>query len=76
MLCLIKMSLNHSLSIIPDDESEEFTTSTCNCSQCQQTHLAQSDWDTFTAKTNLQRGMKDVIARIEKREKDREKDDK
>lgn len=61
------MSSNYSLTIVPDDESEEFTTSTCNCSQCQQTHLAQSEWDTFTAKTNLQRGMKDVIARIEKR---------
>jgi len=61
------MSSNYSLKVIPDNESEEFSTSACNCSQCQQTHLAQSEWDTFTAKTNLQRGMKDVIARIEKR---------
>ena len=63
----------YSLSIIPDQETEEFTKSLCNCKNCTQIHKLNKKWKSFVPKTNLQKRMKDVIYKIEKREKKKKK---
>ena len=42
---------------------------TCYCEFCVQTRLMDIEFDKFFPKNNLQRRMKDVIKRIEKRER-------
>lgn len=64
----------YSLSIIPDQETEEFTKSLCNCKNCTQINKSNKKWKSFIPKTNLQKRMKDVIYKIEKREKKKKKD--
>lgn len=62
----------YSVTVIPDNETNEtFTSSKCDCPTCKRMHAAQVEWDTFTPRTNLQRGMKEAIARIEARERAR-----
>ncbi len=56
-----------SVTIIPDNEVEHFTTSKCNCIECMRMHLAQKEWETFKPKNRLQKRMLDVVKRIEKR---------
>ena len=55
------------LIILPDDDS--FTESSCKCANCtsMNTHILQ--WNTLQPKTNLQKRMKDVIDKIETRER-------
>jgi hypothetical protein len=68
MLFSYKMSTKqYSVTVTPDREGEEFSPSTCICRECEQMRMAQSEWDTFTPRTHLQRKMKAVIARIESR---------
>jgi len=68
MLLNNKMSTKqYSVTVIPDSQEEQFTASTCDCRACTMMHVAQKEWDTFTPRTHLQRGMKEVIARIEAR---------
>ena len=55
----------YSVTVTPDTES--FIASVCNCRECTLMHRAQVEWDTFIPQTHLQRGMKDVVARIERR---------
>ena len=55
----------YSVTVIPDNEVEEFSTSSCSCRECTLMHMAQVEWDSFIPKTNLQRRMKKVIANIE-----------
>ena len=70
MLPKNKMSTKeYSVTVTPDSEGEQFTASTCHCRACTLMHLAQMEWDTFTPRTHLQRGMKEVVARIEERAK-------
>jgi hypothetical protein len=57
----------YSVTVIPDSREEQFIASACDCRACKMMHVAQEEWDTFTPRTHLQRGMKDVIARIEAR---------
>lgn len=58
-----------------EDETETFTESTCDCDFCKSTHHAIKEWDGFVPETKLQRGMMNVIAKIEKRVR-REQDKK
>ena len=59
------MERQYSVTIVPDDE-EKFTPSTCVCKDCDLTHKAQLEWDTFTSKTHLQKRMKQIVDKIEK----------
>ena len=56
-----------STHIMVTPDTDNFTVSVCNCRECTLMHQAQVEWDTFTPQTHLQRGMKDVVARIERR---------
>ena len=60
---------HYSFSVIPDDEGEPFHTSKCTCHECLLMHYAQLEWDKFKPKTALQRNMKNVIAKLEKKYK-------
>jgi DNA gyrase inhibitor GyrI len=52
---------------IVKDETETFTRSTCNCQFCVSTHAFVNEWSGFVPKTKLQKGMKDVVEKIETR---------
>lgn len=58
---------NYSLTVLPDNETEEFTNSKCDCDVCKSMHLAQIEWEQFEPKTKLQKRMKKSVANIEKR---------
>ena len=62
-------SKQYSLTIIPDEESEPFSVSICQCKVCKEINAANQEWDSFTPKNRLQTRMMDVISRIEEREK-------
>lgn len=55
------------LIIVPETEDDKFTLSTCDCDLCKEMHVSIEEWDTFEANTCLQKGMKKVIKKIEKR---------
>jgi len=57
--------------IITDDDKQEdkFTHSTCECNVCEGMKTGSKEWKEFSPKNNLQRRMKDVVDRIEAREK-------
>jgi len=55
----------YSVTVIPDNEAEQFSTSSCNCRECTLMHIAQLEWDSFIPETKLQHHMKKVIADIE-----------
>ena len=59
----------YSVTVVSDDE--KFTSSKCKCLSCKKMHISQVEWDAFTPRTNLERRMKEVIARIEARESDK-----
>jgi hypothetical protein len=61
------MSASYSFIEISDSESEPFSKSSCECSFCQEMHASTVDWDVFTPSTNLQKRMKKIINKIEKR---------
>ena len=63
------MTKQYSLITVPDEESEPFTVSTCQCSVCKEINAANQEWDSFIPKSRLQSRMMAVIRRIEKREK-------
>jgi len=55
--------------IITDDEHvEKFTQPICTCKICKGMNTGSTEWESFVPKNNLQRRMKDIVARIEKRE--------
>jgi hypothetical protein len=56
----------YSVTVIPDEEREPFSPSSCNCKECTMMHIAQIEWDTFKPETILQRRMMTVIAKIER----------
>lgn len=56
----------YSLTVLPDNETEEFTKSKCDCDLCKSMHLAQIEWEQFEPKTNLQKKMKKSVSNIEK----------
>lgn len=49
--------------ISPDEDN--FTPSLCNCEFCQDMHKSSREWDTFTAKTAVQRNMLSIVNTIE-----------
>jgi hypothetical protein len=57
--------------IIPDNESEQFTQSSCECTECKSIHFSIEEWDTFESSTAVQRGMKRIVSKIEKDIKER-----
>lgn len=59
----------YSVTVIPDEEGEEFSPSSCACKECALMHIAQTEWDTFIPETRLQKQMMATIARIEARVK-------
>lgn len=65
----------YSVTVIPDNEVEEFSTSSCSCRECTLMHMAQVEWDSFIPQTNLQRRMKKVIANIELKNKSKQKNE-
>jgi hypothetical protein len=62
------MEREYTLTIVPDNECEPFTPSKCTCAECEATHSAVENWQTFAPTNRLQSRMLEVIARIEKRE--------
>ncbi len=64
-----KMGTNkrkYTATVIPDEEGEPFTTSSCECKECTLMHIAQLEWDTFKPETKLQQRMMAVVAKLEK----------
>ncbi len=59
--------------LIITKDKDDFTESECVCKVCQSMNDVDEEWDSFTPQTNLQKRMKDVIARIETREKKKRK---
>lgn len=53
------------VTVIPDNEAEQFSTSSCNCRECTLMHITQMEWDSFIPETKLQHRMKKVITDIE-----------
>ena len=68
---LLKNKMTTRAYSVPDSKDEEFTSSNCDCSSCKKMHDSQVEWDSFTPRTNIQRRMKEAIARIEARERAR-----
>ena len=58
---------NYSLTVVSDEETEQFSVSKCDWDICKRMHLSQIEWDIFKPKTHLQKRMKKVIRKIEKR---------
>jgi hypothetical protein len=46
---------------------EKFTKSSCLCDFCMETHSMVNKWNSFKPKTNLQKRMKSVVSKIEKK---------
>lgn len=46
---------------------DRFTSSTCECDFCINTHKCVCDWSSYEPETHLQTRMKDVVRRIERR---------
>lgn len=63
----------YSVTVIPDEEGENFIPSSCKCKECKLMHSAQIEWDTFKPETILQKRMKAVVSKIEKDIKARKK---
>ena len=59
--------------VIITEDKADFVEWECACNVCQSMNDVDEEWDSFTPKTNLQKRMKDVIARIETREKKKRK---
>jgi len=55
----------YTVTVIPDEEVEAFSPSSCTCKTCILMHVAQLEWDTFKPETRLQFRMKEVISKIE-----------
>ena len=55
----------YSLITVPDDSSESFSKSLCNCTLCVGMHLSALEWENFIPKTYLQKKMKHIVASIE-----------
>ena len=51
------------------DNNELFSRSKCECSFCTSMHNSDRDWESFVVKTNLQKRMKMVIKKIEKKQR-------
>jgi len=56
----------YTITITSDNEEESFSTSSCTCKECELMHSAQSEWDTFVPKTNMQKRMLNIVSKIEK----------
>ena len=61
------------LKVVKEVEKDSFTKSECVCEFCVGMNQAQLDWCDFEAKSELQKNMKLVIAKIENRENKRRK---
>lgn len=61
------------LKVVKEVEKDKFTKSECACEFCVGMNQAQLDWCDFKAKSELQKNMKRVIAKIENRENKRRK---
>ena len=54
--------------LIITDHKEKFKSSKCECDLCKDMNGVKLEWNKFKATTNLQKRMKAVIDKIEKRE--------
>ena len=54
---------------IVTDDKEKFTKSKCDCKMCKEMDSVNLEWSRFKPKNNLQRRMKKVVEKIEKRER-------
>ena len=59
--------------VIITEDKDDFVESECACNVCQSMNDVDEEWDSFTPQTNLQKRMKDVIGKIETREKKKRK---
>ena len=59
--------------VINYENTENFQRSNCKCKFCEGMHNSISDWETFIPETILQKNMKRVVAKIERREKKNKK---
>ena len=57
--------MSNKFIVVPDDESESFSRSPCECSFCLDMHIQNSNWSNYTPTTAVQRNMMRVIERLE-----------
>lgn len=67
------MKRKYSVIVIPEQEAESFSLSTCDCKECVLIHMSQIEWGSFKPITALQKRMIDVVSNIEKNIKDNKK---
>jgi hypothetical protein len=54
-------------------DKEKFSQSQCECEFCISTHSMSNDWKSFTSRTAVQRNMKSVTKKIEKKYRNKKK---
>jgi hypothetical protein len=59
------------VTIISDEEGEDFSPSSCGCLSCLLMHSSNAEWDTFVPTTVLQKKMKAVVKKLERDIKER-----
>ena len=57
------------MSFVIDDDGIEFSRSDCDCKVCREYDQIDREWKNYVPQTALQKRMKSVIKRIEKRER-------
>ena len=55
--------------LIIDDTQQDFTKSRCACSFCTSTHDIIDEWKKYYPKNNLQKRMLNVVKKIERKNK-------
>jgi len=55
--------------LVPDDESEPFTKSECECEFCLAMEKSGVEWCNFVCRTNLQKRIAEVVDKLEKKHK-------
>ena len=55
----------YSVTVLPDNDGEKFSRSSCNCHFCLKMHASDVEWDTFKPNTRLQYRMKEIVSKLQ-----------
>ena len=55
----------YSVTVLPDNDAEKFSRSSCNCDFCLKMHASDVEWDTFKPNTRLQYRMKEIVSKLQ-----------
>jgi hypothetical protein len=55
----------YSVTVLPDNETEKFSKSLCDCKFCLQMHASNLEWETFKPNTRLQYRMKEIVDKLQ-----------